>query len=583
VAGPADRKQRKNVQRSERIRLLNFPAKFPANWRWLLALLLVFLAGLYVYLMRPEVAGLLYDDGIYLMAAKALAHGQGYRLTGIEGQPFLYKYPPLYPLCLAGLWLLNPSFPANLAWLKGFNIVLSLATLALLAWHYRRNLRLSPWLSLALVACLGLSWRFTDLSIELMSEPLYLLLSTGALLLAHHLAQRAERDSTPLSGRALLLLITLSVASFYTRSVGIVLILALGLWLWLSRERKQSAVFLAACGLSIAPWFWWSAQRPSNITSVGHFLVRSFQETYFQSFVMDLKTEYNLGELYSRGLQELLGNFSVQFFPWLEWFFRHKPTLLSESLILGLSFGLILALGRFAYRAMQEKRISPSGLYIGLYLLILPFWSFFKIYPRFILMILPFLLPYAVFIPQQFAWPDRAKKVTVWGFLSLVCASNIVHLWPHLEKPVPNTLVISPFHDVWHDYQAVFSYLRQHTPPKAVLYTDSADESYLYSLYTDRSTLDFFIQYPGNLLEKACGTNARDCLEALQQMRTEALAGVLRQKQTQYIVYNRFGTANTPANRWTIPYLLQAHPGLLAPVMQTPDGWIIVYRLQPKG
>src|SRR5260370_1317089 len=41
------------------------------------------------------------DDGIYLVCAKSLAEGSGYRILSLPGQPNQTKYPPLYP------WLLS--------------------------------------------------------------------------------------------------------------------------------------------------------------------------------------------------------------------------------------------------------------------------------------------------------------------------------------------------------------------------------------------------------------------------------------------------------------------------------------------
>ena len=40
--------------------------------------------------------------------------GDGYRIESLPGQPYQTKYPPLYPALLAGIWKLNPQFPANL-------------------------------------------------------------------------------------------------------------------------------------------------------------------------------------------------------------------------------------------------------------------------------------------------------------------------------------------------------------------------------------------------------------------------------------------------------------------------------------
>lgn len=65
-------------------------------------------------MMVVGVCGIVQDDGIYVITAKALAEGQGYRLINLPDSPSQTKYPILYPALLAVVWKLWPSFPANL-------------------------------------------------------------------------------------------------------------------------------------------------------------------------------------------------------------------------------------------------------------------------------------------------------------------------------------------------------------------------------------------------------------------------------------------------------------------------------------
>jgi hypothetical protein len=58
--------------------------------------------------------GILQDDGVYFIDAKALAEGSGHRILSLPVQPSDTRYPPLYPLYLSLAWRMIPSFPANL-------------------------------------------------------------------------------------------------------------------------------------------------------------------------------------------------------------------------------------------------------------------------------------------------------------------------------------------------------------------------------------------------------------------------------------------------------------------------------------
>src|SRR5215471_427636 len=82
-----------------------------------LALLLALLMGATSFgLWLPDICGVVHDDAIYVVTAKALAEGDGYRLIHLPGTPRQTKYPPLFPALLAFLWKLDPHFPAN-TWL----------------------------------------------------------------------------------------------------------------------------------------------------------------------------------------------------------------------------------------------------------------------------------------------------------------------------------------------------------------------------------------------------------------------------------------------------------------------------------
>ena len=51
----------------------------------------------YAYIV-PAVCGVYHDDAIYVVTAKALSQGDGYRLINLPESPSQTKYPILYPL-----------------------------------------------------------------------------------------------------------------------------------------------------------------------------------------------------------------------------------------------------------------------------------------------------------------------------------------------------------------------------------------------------------------------------------------------------------------------------------------------------
>src|SRR5215472_4447491 len=62
-----------------------------------LILVLLFVSAIYVAAITPSSFGFYLDDGVYMVKAKALATGHGYRILSLPGEPVDAKSPPLYP------------------------------------------------------------------------------------------------------------------------------------------------------------------------------------------------------------------------------------------------------------------------------------------------------------------------------------------------------------------------------------------------------------------------------------------------------------------------------------------------------
>jgi len=91
-----------------------------------------------VFAMNDAPIGIWKDDGQYLVLARALARGDGYRYMNLPGAPAATHFPPGFALLLAPLWWVAPRFPANVAFFKLVNVaLLPLAALAVRAFARR--------------------------------------------------------------------------------------------------------------------------------------------------------------------------------------------------------------------------------------------------------------------------------------------------------------------------------------------------------------------------------------------------------------------------------------------------------------
>lgn len=240
--------------------------------------------------MVPAGAGVYYDDGIYLALAESLAEGGGYAYANLPGDVSGVKYPPLYPALLAGVMKVLPAYPGNLDFLETLNALLmglagALSFLAFTAAWPRGDRLTRPRKSrdggadvvmpqggrrpvrwgivlgaFAVAALLGYgSAQSMVLATVLLSEPLFLVLSFGALLLA------GDRRVHPA------IVGLLAAGAFFTRGIGLAVVVAVlaGELFRRGVRWKRRARRVALLGLGALPpvgaWLLWSGANADTV------------------------------------------------------------------------------------------------------------------------------------------------------------------------------------------------------------------------------------------------------------------------------------------------------------------------------
>jgi hypothetical protein len=190
--------------------------------------------------------GRLHDDAMMFVTAQSIAHGQGYRIPSLPENPYQTKYPPLFPAYLSLAWILNPSFPGNLAtatvliwpWLVVF---------LALAWALYRQEGLPPARALLLTAALGLSPYMVLFGSLMLSEVFFTCFLLAALLLA----RRPGKNAILLAGLA-------AGCAYLARTAGIALVVSVPAVLLLKRDWRRAGVFMATSLPAVVAWSWWS-------------------------------------------------------------------------------------------------------------------------------------------------------------------------------------------------------------------------------------------------------------------------------------------------------------------------------------
>ena len=240
-----------------------------------------------MHAIEPLPVGVFYDDAQYLILAKSLATGHGYRFLNLPGAPLATHFPPGYPAFLAILWRISPAFPENVALFKFANALL-MAVVASLAYRFAtKTLRTPSALAAAAAIAGAASIPSLVLSSAIMSEPLFLAMLLPVLAWSEHEAgahpARSEREA--LRG-ALLLGAAVGVTAL-VRTHGIALAAA-AIATYAARGRRRDAVACgaAACAL-LAPWMMWVAAHNDSLPPV----VRGAYGSYLGWLVTGFRAE----------------------------------------------------------------------------------------------------------------------------------------------------------------------------------------------------------------------------------------------------------------------------------------------------
>jgi hypothetical protein len=297
------------------------------------------------------------DDAMYVVLAKSIATGQGYRSLNLPGAPVNTHFPPGYPAMLALLWRLAPEFPANLTLFRAFNVLcLAVAAVASSRFLALRGLA-RPW-AIGVGAVVAVSVPLLVLGTVLLSEPLFLALLLLALPLLERFADDDER-ATSLS-RALLIGLIVGALTL-VRSHAIVLAPALVIALGARRRWRDAALVAVAAIACILPWQLYMARHSGTLPAP---LLGGY-DSYTAWWLRGLRTMgWRMVPLtLERTVPETTQMFAILFSP--------ARGALSHGITLAALAGLAL-LGA----TTNWRRVPVTLLFIAGYLAIVAIWPF---------------------------------------------------------------------------------------------------------------------------------------------------------------------------------------------------------------
>ncbi len=370
------------------------------NGRLTVGILTVNLAGaslLYLASLTSDSFGYYHDDGIYVVTAKALATGQGYRIVSLPYEPAQTKYPPFYPVLLSLIWRVDPQFPQNLFPMMLFSVVATIAFLTLTWLYLTKEHYATGWLALMIVALTAINWRTIILATGIYSEMVYSALSIAGLWLAEACERKRESwFKMAVVGMVLGL-------AFLTRASGISLMIAvISFYLFHNKFREASLIF-AIGGSFIFAWIVWCATGGTKIVGISV----PYYTSYVRDFIGGVDNFETLAKIIGINAFMLLLT-SIPLVS-LGIAYEQAQNILGQNLIvISLIFITLvfLVIVRGFLRHMR-KGFRLLHIYVLLYLGLHLLWPYMP-YDRFVVPILPFLLLFL--ITELGIMADLARK-----------------------------------------------------------------------------------------------------------------------------------------------------------------------------
>ena len=328
----------------------------------------------------PYVVGVWHDDGVYALLGRAIASGQGFHYTHLPGAPAATHYPPAYPLLLAAVWRIAPSFPDNIAAFLTLNAVLA-GVAALGAYRFTRaRLEWRDETAAAFALGTALTTPVLALSGAVLSEPLFLAALWPVLAAADRAAGlHDDRRETLVAG-------ALVGALMLVRTHAVVLLVALVLVLVTRQRPRRAAQAMAAAAVVVLPWQVWTVLATPRVAAP----LEGAYGSYVGWFVAGVR---------EGGLPFLLATARINL---IELWLLVQDRVVPGNLPVARTLAAVLLLAFVAVGARSLARRAPVTVwFLAFYLAIVVVW------------------PYA---PWRFLW-------AVWPVVLLFAATGAWYLW----------------------------------------------------------------------------------------------------------------------------------------------------------
>jgi hypothetical protein len=543
------------------------PASRLVNSKWLKAAIVAIVIGatafLYYSAFQPERFGFYRDDSLYVVMARALATGQGYRIISIPNEPIQTKSPPVYPFLLSLIWKLKPQFPQNLTAMMLLTISIAIAFLGLTYRYLIKHAYATRWQAIIVIGLTAINWRTIVLASGIYSEMVYAALSVAALYLAEKYGKTPDNWAL---GSAVGVVTGLA---FLTRSAGLALLPAMALYFFIRRERKGVLPIIIASMLVFA-WMGWGYLNSPTIENSNSGSYESYLQTLCA--LLDKEGQSGIVALLSVIARNALGLILISI----------------PVVCLGLAYESVLYFG-FAFLFIaagfyrqSRARLRLMHIYVVTYLAVHLLWPFTS-YDRFLMPLLPFLLLFLLIegesmlalIRKSLTAQTNAVGRASAGFICLALFVAVGASLYNYGLGVYRSLGLATLNKVNRpstDDAGAIEWVTSNTDPGDVLicYRDP-----LYYLHTGRKAVRSSVSREGGSLQSS---------EVIVDDEGGELLRIIKENNARYLVItpSDFGLEFEPDLRQEgIRKLVQRQSKVFVPVFEQAEGGAIIYRIDP--
>jgi hypothetical protein len=431
----------------------------PRRKRVLLLVLVVGAATLLGILAFDRLPSTLGDNAEFAILGRSLAAGEGFRSINRPDARPSTKYPPGFPLMLAG-WM--KLFGTTVYALKVEVLVCYIAAMGMTLLLARRFL--DDAFALIATGLVVLSWTVLNYSHQMLSDVPFLLSSLAAL----YLLDRGETRRTSLyAGMAL------CVWAYFVRTAGISLVIAAFVYLLYRARRKQAFILIGGFAVAAALW------------GIRNYLAAGEGSRYLGVMLAADPYEPELGMI---GFSGLLVRMWINFSSYVAYLLPANllPTIITLAGGAGggapraLISVVIMGVGFFGAYVLR-KRALLVNLYLVLYFAIYLIWPDIWRSDRFMMPIAP-LVAICFFAGfKRLLEYFELRRSLIAAVAVVLMLTNIFSLVTYLRRErgyVPG----------WFEYLQTALWVRENTPEDSIII---CRKPFLYYLFSDRRSVSY--------------------------------------------------------------------------------------------